>query len=374
MQFSAIPGLTKEKKLLIQAVQQNHLAHALLFNGPEGSGNLALTLALATYLNCENPGEEDACGTCPACQKNMRGVHPDVNFVFPVSSIPGISGKDVISQNFLKPWRNFIQEQPFGNASDWAQQFGAENKQLNISKEESRQIVQALSLKAFEGKHKIMLIWLPEYLHPAAANGILKILEEPPENTHFLLVSNDADKLLTTILSRTQQFQVPAFTDEEVKQYLMEKVGVPEEQASQSARLAEGNMREALILGQSIENDQHPFFADWLRSCFTRDFSDLVDRAEKFQTMSKMAQFNFMQYALNMLREVLLQSAAADQLVRVSGQEEKFVANFSKVMTEAKLERLMTLLNEGAYHLERNVTPRMIFLDISLQIAHFLRN
>ena len=219
MRFGDIYGLEEIKRGLIEAVQKGHVAHAQLFSGPTGSANLALALAFITYINCENP-TEDSCGTCASCQKNTKFIHPDVHFIFPVSSTTRITGKDVLSTNFLKEWRHFLEEDPYGDIADWSVVFGGENKQLNISKGESKSIIQKLSLKAFEGGYKTILIWLPEYMHASAANGILKVLEEPADRTLFLLVTQNHEKLLGTILSRTQKVFIRSFNPSEISAIL----------------------------------------------------------------------------------------------------------------------------------------------------------
>ena len=213
MRFGDIHGLEETKKHLTTSAQRNHVAHAQLFSGVEGSALLPMALAFASYLNCENPTDEDSCGECSSCSKSLKYVHPDIHFVFTVRSTEKITGKDVVSKSYLPAWRNFLLENPYGNSVDWAIEFGGENKQLNISRQESREMVDALSLKAFEGKYKIMIIWMPEKMHPAAANGILKILEEPAANTVFLLVSPQKEQL--TLVCKED---IPLCKDEKFKE------------------------------------------------------------------------------------------------------------------------------------------------------------
>lgn len=373
MLFADIPGLEETKKQLIQAVNEDHIAHAQLFLCKGGGANLPLALAFVNYINCEHPGEADACGQCPSCIKNSKYIHPDLHFVYPLSSTKNITGKDVISTNFIKEWRNFLLESPFGDVNAWANRFGGENKQLNISKEESRQIIKHLSLKAFEGKFKVMLIWMPEYMHIAAANGILKILEEPPEGTLFLLVCNDEEKLLTTILSRTQIVKIRRMNDGEVISLLTKHHDVDEQVANKVARISDGDISEAIALLEGAEDDSHAFFKDWMRMCFQRDFTKMVELAEEYHKMSKISQRSFLQYGLNIMRESLLSTVDASQLHRMAEEEEGFVANFSKVMTIDKLESIASMLNDALYHLERNASAKITFLDLSLQIAKSIK-
>ena len=369
MLFADIPGLVETKKQLIQAVKDDHVAHAQLFLCKGGGANLPLALAFVNYINCEQPGESDACGQCSSCLKNSKFVHPDLHFVYPLSGTKDISGKDVVSTNFIKDWRKFLLENPFGDVNAWANEFGGENKQLNISKEESRQIIKHLSLKAFEGKYKVMLIWLPEFMHIAAANGILKILEEPPAGTLFLLVCNDEEKLLTTILSRTQIVKIRRMNDVEVVSLLVGKHKINETAANKVARIADGDISEALALLEGADDDSQSMFKNWMRICFKTDFIKMVDMAEDFHKKSKIGQRSFIQYGLNIMRESLLSTAEASQLHRLAKDEEDFVGNFSKLMTVDKLEIISGVLNDALYHLERNSSPKITFLDMSLQIA-----
>ncbi|MBL3656770.1 DNA polymerase III subunit [Fulvivirga sediminis] len=372
MLFADIKGLDNVKKQLINSVSSDHVAHAQLFMGKPGSPNLPMALAFANYLNCEKPSENDACGECPSCYKNQRFIHPDMHFVYPVSATKNITGKDVVSSSYLKEWRAFLSSTPYGGIDNWSAHYGGEDKQVNISKEESRQIIKNLSLKAFEGKYKVMIIWLPEYMNAAAANGILKILEEPPEKTIFLLVSNDTERLLTTILSRTQIVTIPKFSDESIQQMLEENHGLEPQQANQLSHLADGDYNLAVKLLNNIEDDSHQLFTDWMRDCFRKDFSELVVKSDQFHSMNKVAQRSLFLYALNMFREAIIYNAAPD-LKRVSGAVGSFIENFSKVMDSTKVESISKLINDAHYHLERNASPKIIFLDLSLQIARIIK-
>lgn len=373
MRFQDIPGLKHTKQQLIEAVQGNHVAHAQLFVGAEGSANLAMALAFTTYVNCENPGAEDACGNCPSCIKNSKYIHPDVNFVFPSAATPKLKREDATSEKFLVEWRAFLQQNPYGNVSDWSNHFGWENKLLMIPRQESRNIVRALSLKSFEGKYKVMIIWLPELMNVNAANGILKILEEPPENTLFLLVSNDANKLLTTILSRAQQLRIPAFDDEDIKQVLAQKTDLSEEEIAQLAYRAEGNMRKALLEIGGTGNEVADYFKDWMRQCFSYNFESLIQLADDFQKKGKEFQVSLFAVASRFMRETLLKGVSAEAISRLPETERGFVEKFSAVFIPPKIAILSPKLDEAQYHVERNANPKILFLDLSLSIAQIAR-
>jgi DNA polymerase-3 subunit delta' len=371
MRFSDIPDLQDVKQLLTDAVKSSHIAHAQLFVGAEGALNLPLALAYATYLHCENKGD-DACGTCPACYKNSKFIHPDTHFVFPLSNVKGDKDEERFKSEILKSWRTFLTEQPFGNLDDWTNSYGGEDKLALISREESREIIKTLSLKPFESPHKVMIIWQPELMHPSAANGILKILEEPPPHTYFILVTNAADKLLPTIISRTQIVTVPLLPDEAMESYLIEKHSLESARAAKVAQLADGNINLAQKLLDKEEDDNTQRFTEWMRACFRRNYGILVSIAEDYHGMDKLSQRNLMTYSMNMMRETMLHVAGANTINRTRGEELTFVQNFSKAMSLDKIEKSVKLMNDASYHLERNGSAKMIFLDLSLKLSKTL--
>lgn len=373
MKFQEIPGLDDQKKILIDAVKSNHAAHAQLFVGAEGALNLPFALAYATYLHCENKGD-DSCGTCPACSKNAKFIHPDTHFVFPLSNVKGDKDEERFKADITKSWRTFLLEQPFGNLDDWCNFYGGEDKLSIISRDASREIIKTLSLKAFESKSKVMIIWQPETMHPAAANGILKILEEPAPNTYFILITNAADQLMPTILSRTQIVTIPLLADAELESYLKEVKGQEESAARKIVQLADGNMNYALKLIGQEENNSTAFFTEWMRACFGHKYGALVTMAEEYHALDKLAQRNMMTYSINMMRETLLFYSGAEVINRTRGEEREFVERFSKVLDVNKIERSFLLLNDAGYHLERNGSAKMIFLDLSLKMAHTFKN
>lgn len=372
MNFSSIPGSAEVKKVLTEAVKSNHIAHAQLFVGPEGALNLPMALAFANYLHCQNRNDADACGTCPACSKSAKFIHPDTHFVFPLSNVKNDKDEDRFKAEILKSWRSFLTENPFGSLDDWTNFYGGEDKLALISREESREIVKALSLKPFESPYKVMIIWQPELMHPSAANGILKILEEPPPQTFFVLVSNAPDKLLPTIISRTQIVTVPLLDDTDTEQYLVEKFRIDPERASRIAHLADGNLALAARLLEKEEDNNSQQFAEWMRACFKKSYGTLVYLADQYHALDKLSQRNLMQYSISMMRETMLHLAGAGEINRTRGEERQFVQDFSKIMDLTKVEKSYKLINDASYHLERNASAKMTFLDLSLQLSKTL--
>lgn len=373
MKFAEIPGIHEVKRLLTDAVNNNHSAHAQLFVGAEGALNLPLALAFATYLHCENRGE-DSCGVCAACSKNAKYIHPDTHFVFPFSNVKGEKDEERLRADITKSWRAFLLDQPYGNLDDWCNFYGGEDKLSIISKDASREIIKTLALKPFESGNKVMIIWQPESMHPAAANGILKILEEPAPNTYFMLVTNAADQLMPTILSRTQIVTVPLLSDEALESYLAEKHGVAEGVARNIVQLADGNINLAIKLIDQEQDNSNEFFTEWMRNCFSHKYAALVTMAEDYHALDKVSQRNMLAYSINMLRETLLYHSGAEAINRTRGDEREFVQKFSTVLDVSKIEKSFQLLNDAGYHLERNGSAKMIFMDLSLKIAQTFRN
>ena len=376
MLFSSIPGLEEVKQKIIQAVRNNHLAHALLFHGPEGSANLKMALALATYLHCQKPGEHDACGTCASCQRMAKLVHPDINFAFP---LPGKGdGKDEdeekVKIDFNASFRDFAISNPYGNVSDWIYKNDFEKKQLNISKAAARQIIKTLSLKSFEGGYKIMLIWSPEYMHTAAANALLKILEEPSQKTLFLLVTTQPEQLLTTILSRTQKVMVRAFSDEEVMAHLVNEDMCSRETATQIAPLADGNMREAYRMVDKVEDENTWMIRDWFRACYSIQINEIFSFVETFSAKDKEAQKSLLLSGINVLREVLLDKSQLTELMRSVTGDRDFIHKLGQhVLDEEKILAIYELLNKAYYHLERNANAKVLFTDLSFKIYRIMK-
>jgi DNA polymerase III subunit delta' len=377
MLFADIPGLAETKDKIVQAVKNNHLAHALLFHGPEGSASLQLALALATYLHCANPGETDACGQCPSCQKMSKLVHPDMNFAFPM---PGEQKDDDEEKKEKKvdynaSFRTFATTRPYGNVSDWIYQNGFEKKQLNISRGAARQIIKTLSLKSFEGGFKIMLIWAPEYMHPSAANALLKIIEEPPAKTLFFLVTAQPEQLLTTILSRTQKIVVRAFSDAEVMTHLVASDLCTREMATQITNLADGNMREAYRMVDAEEDQYTGLVRDWMRACYSVDINAVFSFVERIVEKDKESLKSLLLSGINIVREVMLDKSIATELMRSADSERDFIHKLGKnVLDEEKLQAMYQAFNEAHYHLERNANAKILFADLSFRLARIMKS
>tara|TARA_B100002051_G_scaffold126524_1_gene120397 strand:- start:93 stop:1217 length:1125 start_codon:yes stop_codon:yes gene_type:complete len=370
MRFSEIPGLDDEKKILINSYNSNTIHHAMLFIGQKGSANLSLALAFATYINCQNRNT-DSCGECPSCSKMDKLIHPDVNFVFPVAPTPKIN-KEVISDKFIHSWRSSVIESPYITVEDWFEIYGFENKQPNISKDEVRNLVKKLSLKPFESVFKINILWLPEYLHLSTSNAMLKILEEPPGNTLFFIVTNNDQKLISTIKSRVQSFKVKRFLDEDMKKYLSSYRDISEAEVDQAIYLSNGNINKAekyLFVSNSEDLTQ---LKVWMRACYSQNFQDINNQVEWFNTLSKIKKRTFLTYSLKLMREALV-SSIDESLSKISDEEMSFITNFRKTLKQKEFEEIIILLDENIRYLDRNANPKILFLDLSIKIANLFK-
>ena len=375
MLFSAIPAHPDLKRVLTQAVRRGHVAHAQLFRGAEGSAALALALAYATFLNCEGRAEddEDSCGTCASCVKIAKLAHPDLNFIFPVTTTKAVS-KDATSAKFAAEWRAFLLENSYQGFNDWMQYIGAENRQGSIAKDEAGALLKLVSLKAFEARYKIVIIWLPELMHPAAANAVLKLLEEPPPATVFLLVSHAPEQLLPTILSRVQPVVVRPLREEELTAYLRDAQHLPEVKARQVAQLAEGNIGAALASQeQGADHDYFDFFTKWMRLCYGFKAAEILKQSEEFQKLGRENQKELLSYSLGLLRKVLLYGLDPALVPHLPAGEQDFIGKFSRFITLRNADQLTQELNEAHYHVERNANPKMVFVDASLRVGGLLK-
>lgn len=371
MQFSSFPCSAELKDRLIRSVRDSKVPHALLFQGKMGALNLPLALAFSTYLHCEQRTATDACGTCAACTLNRKFIHPDTHFAFPVGNMKsdlGEKDEDKLRNDLLKTWREFLLKEPFGSADDWLAFYGGQDKQPIISRESGREIIRALSLKPFQSKVKVMVIWQPEHMHPSAANSLLKILEEPRPHTYFLLVSNQAQQLLPTILSRTQIVTVPLTSDDDIRAELR-KQGISDgEKLEKAVGLAEGDLNAALHLVREEEGQEAQRLQEFLRSSFRLDPAKLLPMSEEFHSADRMDQRLFLEYGLMVIRETLLALSGAEKLHRARGSEQEFIRKFSTVMSVNRVGRLMNLFNDSLYQLERNGSAKMIFMDLALSV------
>ncbi|HJP63608.1 MAG TPA: hypothetical protein VJ844_09215 [Mucilaginibacter sp.] len=367
MQFKHIIGQDEVKQRLVGTVNDNRVSHAQLFLGPEGSGSLALAVAYAQYLSCEDKQPEDSCGVCSSCRKYEKLVHPDLHFSYPFFA----KDKNDTALTFIEQWREAFLANPYLSLDLWRGYLDAENKQANINIAECHQIIKKLSFKPFESAYKVLILWLPEYLDKEG-NSLLKIIEEPQPNTLFLLVAQNQDQILNTILSRTQLVKIPALGYDDVKQALMENHHQTELAAAEIAYLSNGNMTEALAMLQQTDKGFHTLFVQWLRLCYGNKGPEIMAFVDQLAKLGRENQKNFLRYGISFIRECCLLMAGAGSLVHLPAVELDTAQKMTNVMNSAMAQAISTELEKAHYHVERNANPKILFLDVSLQIVKIL--
>lgn len=369
MQFKDIVGQEAIKKHLIQTVKDERISHAQLFLGPEGSGSLALALAYAQYISCENKEESDSCGVCSSCRKYSKLVHPDLHFSYPFFA----KHKEDTALTFIEEWRRAFLANPYLGLDEWREQLSADNKQANINIAEAHSIISKLSLKPFESEYKVLILWLPEYLEKEG-NALLKVIEEPSQKTLFLLVAQNQEQILNTIISRTQLVKIPKLKTPEIEDYLVNKKGTPQTAAKQLAYLSNGSLQAALHLLNHQENDYHDIFLNWLRACWGNNGLQIINYTEgDLAKMGRENQKNFLRYGINLMRECTLFMAEAPGLIHIPEKELEFISKFSQVLSLAKAQAIANELEKAHYHIERNANPKILFLDVSLILVKILK-
>ncbi|MDL2222921.1 DNA polymerase III subunit delta [Bacteroidales bacterium OttesenSCG-928-M11] len=373
MYFKDIISHQEIKQDLIRSLKEGFIPHARLISGNEGTGALPLAISYARYLHCTNRGEEDSCGICPACQKINKLSHPDLHFVFPI--INKKKGKDAYSDDFLPEWREYLQENPYTNLSSWLNYIDAENAQGMIYEREAKSILQKLSLKAYESTYKIMVIWLPEKMNVSAANKLLKLLEEPPEGTIFLLVSEEPDKVIGTIQSRTQSLRLPPIKDEEIEVAIQKEYDISAEDAQWISHLANGNYLRAIQTIESTEETEIylELFISIMRNSWKRDIKNIKTKGDYFASLGRDKQKGFLAYCQRLIRENFVLKLNLQEINYLNKKEAQFSANFAPYVNEGNVFDFMKELSLAEQHIEQNVNPRMVFFDISLKIAVLLK-
>jgi DNA polymerase III subunit delta' len=376
MLFKEIIGQKNLKNRLIQTVRENRVSHAWLFFGPEGSGVLPLALALAQYILCTNRGETDACGVCHSCNMVNKYIHPDLHFTFPVNKTRDVD-KDspVVSDDFIADWRAFILSQPYGRVTQWYDAIDLENKQGIINTDESKRLAGKLNLKPFESEFKVAIIWQPEKMNDQASNKLLKLLEEPPPNTIFILAGENPDQLLTTIRSRCAQVKIPRISDSALFEALTEKHRVSGDKATDIVRLVSGNYLRALEILSEEEEAGSNFaqFRYMMQLCYGKKISELIKFADEMAVLTRERQKAFLEYGLRSIRENLALHFNSPGILYVTSDEQEFVSKFARFITGENVESIIYELSSAITDIERNGNGRMIFLDMVLKLSGLIK-
>jgi DNA polymerase-3 subunit delta' len=370
MRFAEIIGQDEVKTRLRMAFEEGRIAHALMFLGPEGSGNLALALAFAQYVSCEHRTETDSCGQCSNCRGFANHQYPDLYYTFPFFNV---GDKATTCQDWMKDWREFLQRSHYGGLDEWRDSITKDNKQLHISVYEAANIIHQLSLKSFSGRHKFQLIWMAEFLKPDTANKLLKIVEEPPEKTIFLFVASSTENLLQTILSRVQVIHIPRIQDQEIRARLVQ-LGATEARSAEIAHFAHGDWNKATRL-LAAENPDENFsiqFQTWMRNCYKKDVIALVKWADMMHAHSREDQKHFIQYAMDQIRQNLILNYTGDAIVRMNQGEKAFADKFAPYINDLNAEDLMDELNAAYRDISQNVYSKLVFTDLSMKVHYML--
>ena len=401
MQFSKIINQQDVKQQLVELVQHNRLSHALLFLGKEGSGSLSLAMALAQYITCERTtskvksdpdsnresnaslfGEEsttsspkpqtpnDSCGICPSCLKAVQLIHPDIHFSYPV--VTKKAGTPPLSVDYSAEWREFFKLYPYGNVYDWLQFIGAENKQGNITANECNDIIRKLSLKSFESEYKVLVMWMPEYLG-TEGNKLLKLIEEPPPNTLFILVAENESLLLPTIVSRCQMIKIPALETSDIEKALIERNNTDASKARQVAATAEGNYREALQLLQHAEEDWQSLLRDWLNSIIKTGPIAQTKWVEEISRLGREKQKQFLRY-FNHLLEQSIRSKVMGSIVYLPDNEKDFAERLNRLADISQQQAIIEELDRASYYIERNANAKILFHALTIKLYHIIQD
>lgn len=373
MFFKDVIGQEEVKQQLIHEVDEGRIPHAQLICGPEGVGKMPLAIAYARYISCSNRGTTDACGTCPSCVKFNKLVHPDLHFMFPI--VKSAKGKKEVCNDYITDWRQFVLNNPYFNLNHWLNKINAENSQAIIYAKESDEILKKLSLKSSEGGFKITILWLPEKMHPVCANKLLKLLEEPPEKTIFLLISEAPEMILTTILSRTQRINVHKIEESAINQALQAQYSIQPAESVSIAHLANGNYIKALETIHLSEETKLFFelFVSLMRLSYQRKIKEMKLWSEQVAAMGRERQKNFLDYCQRMIRENFIYNLHQDDMTYMTNNEHNFATRFAPFVNERNVIGIMDELSEAQLHIEQNVNAKMVFFDFSLKMIVLLK-
>lgn len=372
MYFKEIKGKDAVKLSLTKAVDKGRIPHAQLFLGKEGSGALPMALAYASYIQCENRADGDSCGVCSHCIKSHKFIHPDIHFSFPVVKFGDKKRSETTSDDFLPKWREILKSNPDMNTSDWLQHIDADNNLPNINVKECNDIMHKLNMMSFESENKILIMWLPEYLLNEG-NRLLKLIEEPTDNTYIILVAENQDMILQTILSRCQLVKVPLYENFEISEYLIDKYGIQPEQAHQFANLSDGNINAAVNIAKNEATDYSEMLISWLRVAYKSDAIEINEWIKGISEMDKDEQKNFFDYGLHFFRQYLYRMMTKTDAVQLTAQEMDVAIKMEKIINVEKAEVIIRLINEAIENINRNINLKIMLFSDTLMIGRELR-
>lgn len=358
MKFSEILGQDQIKKQLSNMVLNGRLSHALLFHGQEGVGKKALALAFAQFIVCENKQGQESCGECPACRKANKLIHPDIHFVFPVIKD---GSRSSVSDTYIKEWREEVLHSPYFSYQQWNSTIGDGKKASAIYVDESTEMIKKLNFKSFESDYKVMMVWLPEKMNVQTANKLLKTLEEPSPKTVLILIAENLDFMLSTILSRVQQIKIPPLDDKTIKSYLKENYSSSDDLIQFASSYGKGNLLTSIeALNQSEENERyHEWFVQFMRLAYGNKMLDLMTLTDQIIAQDKMELKNFLSYTIRYLRDNFLLNKEQDDLVYLVEKERDFAQKFSNFINENNINLMYESINETIENINRNANVKI---------------
>ena len=371
MLLENIIGQAEIKEYLIRSFKNDRISHAQMFLGPEGSGNLALAIGFAQYILCTNKEDDDACGKCPSCQKVEKLVHPDLHFTFPIfNKSTGGSNCD----EFIEDFRKSVLNNPYLDLNLWRQSAAADNKQMMIPTKEAENIVSKLSLKSFEGGYKIVVIWMPELMRIETSNKLLKIIEEPPAKTLFLLVSNNHEQIITTIKSRTQLVKIPKISDYDIEEKL-EDLSIPSQEIDYIVQYANGDYLKASTLAsnKNVLNQHFSTFSEWMRKCYSRDYAWAMKWADEMNKSGRENIKEFIEYSSHMTRQCLIGNYTDGVLQRLTKEELGFASKFARFINDRNSIQIYEELEKAYRDISRNVYSKTVLFDLSIHMMRLLK-
>jgi len=373
MQFKDIIGQTSTKQRLVQSVGEDRIPHAQLLVGPQGNGKLALALAFAQFINCPNKKNGDSCGECSSCRKYSKLIHPDLHFTIPVIKTKSIANPT--SNDYMVKWRQYFAENPYPQYEKWMELIADENKQGAIYVDEAKDLIHKLNQKSYEAEYKVSIIWLPETMNITCANKILKILEEPPEKTIFILISEAEEKLLGTIRSRCQFIRIPKISEDDLQAALEKHSGLNESNPATIARLARGNYFLALEMMQNDELRNYNFrqFTLIMRHGYARKLQEILTWSEEIANIGRVRQMGFLKYCSGFLRENFLLNLKESDLVFMDDQENEFSQKFSPFINEKNVLYLFREFEKAHSDISMNGNAKLIFTDLALKVSKLIR-
>ncbi|MCF6365744.1 MAG: DNA polymerase III subunit delta [Bacteroidales bacterium] len=378
MFFKDITGHNRIKENLLNTIKQKRMSHAWLFAGAEGNGKLAMAIAYAQYLSCLNKGENDSCGKCSSCKKYEKLVHPDLHFVFPVVRTKKFTKP--VSDDYISVWRNFILESPYHGFEKWLQKLETENQQAGIFAQESGKIIKKLSFKPYESEYKTMIIWLPEKMNVTASNKLLKMIEEPPPKTLFILVAEDVENIIKTILSRVQLIKIPKISRESMFESIKNKYEFNDDKVHEIVRISDGNFLKANELtsnsDNNIDTDNFIWFSELMRLSYGVKINELINWSDQMSKAGREVQKRFLEYTLQIFRENFILNINPEnqnKIVFLTDKEKKFSVKFYKFIHKDNILKITNEFTQAYNHIERNGYGKLIFLDLALKTARLLK-